>query len=93
MAFRLHRSLIRRGGPPRVGQLLICINPFAFNPDFLEHIEMLINELLSEKGSAFRIPGARRFEKRQLAIKTGIYYPKFLIDRLEALILGDWEQV
>ena len=75
----------QEGGPPCVGQLLICINPFEFNPDFLEHVEVLINELLSEKGSSFRIPGARRLEKRQLAIKTGIYYPKLLIDRLEAL--------
>ena len=83
----------QEGGPPRVGQLLICINPFEFNPDFLEHIEVLINELLSEKGSAFRIPGARRLEKRQLAIKTGIHYPKLLIDRLEAVILGGRQQV
>lgn len=74
------------GAAPRVGQLLLCLNPLEFNQDFYEHVEMLIEEMLSEAGSAARIPGERRFQNRRSAISSGMRYPKSLVARLEALV-------
>ena len=71
----------QKGSPPRVGQLLLCINPLEFNPDFFEHNEALVDELLAE-GTA-RLPGARRFEHRNLTFETGLKYPENLIRELE----------
>ncbi len=70
------------GGPPRVGQLLLCINPLEFNQEFLEHNEALVEALLADDGS--RLPGARRFEHRKRSLASGLKYPETLIRKLES---------
>ncbi len=71
------------GGPPRVGQLLICMNPCQFNTHFYAHLELLIEELLAEP--QVRLPGTKRFLKRKIAIESGMQFPEKLIRTLEKL--------
>ncbi len=71
------------GGPPRVGQLLICMNPLEFNADFYDQIEVLIEEMLKEPD--VRLPGANRFASRKAAIAAGLEFSSSLIDTLKQL--------
>ena len=70
----------KEGESPRVGQLIISINPNTYNPDFLERIEQLVKQVLSQPNT--RLPGQNRMLNRQIAFKEGLEYRKELIDRL-----------
>ena len=71
------------GGPPRVGQLLICLNADEFNTNFTEHVELLLREIENEPNT--RIPGARRLLSRNSAIRDGLEYSQDLIDSIKRL--------
>lgn len=71
------------GGPPRVGQLLICLNASEFNESFGEHVDLLLREIEMEPNT--RIPGARRLESRASAIREGVEYSQELIDSIKRL--------
>lgn len=68
------------GGPPNVGQLLICLNAKEFNTEFNEQVELLMLEM--GKNPHFRIPGARRLKNRNSAISHGIEYSQDLIESI-----------
>ena len=73
----------REGGPPRVGQLLICMNPLEFNPEFFKQIETLVEKILEEQSA--RLPGSKRFANRKAAEHSGLDYSEALIDSIELL--------
>ena len=71
------------GGPPRVGQLLICLNADEFNANFKEHVDLLLREIENEPNT--RIPGARRLVSRNSAFRDGLEYSQGLIDSIKQL--------
>ena len=65
------------GPAPRVGALLIGIDPGPFSSDqFGPRLEALIAEILAQPGT--RIPGARRLAAREAAAKDGVVLPEAL---------------
>ena len=73
-----------QGGPPEVGQLLICLAPNTYNQHFLQRIELLTAEIL--KDECTRIPGEMRFAQRKKSFENGLEYPQKLIDSIRDLI-------
>ena len=71
----------QEGGPPRVGQLLICMNPLEFNPGFFKQIETLVEKILEEQPA--RLPGSKRFANRKAAEHSGLDYSEALINSIE----------
>jgi len=69
-----------RGGPPRIGQFFIAINPAVFACDFSARIEMLFGAILSENGT--RLPGERRYAARAAATQQGIVISRSLFEDL-----------
>ncbi len=74
----------QEGGPPRVGQLLMAINPFEFNLYFSNQIETLVEVILSEDNT--RLPGSNRFLNRNIAFESGLEYPEPLVRELNRLV-------
>ena len=58
------------GGPPRLGQSFIAIDPGAMAPDFVPRIEMMLSAMAAQGG--VRIPGDRRHANRRRATETGV---------------------
>ncbi len=73
------------GSPPKVGQLIVSIRPNSFNPNFLDRIEYLVQEILNQRDT--RLPGQNRNVNRQRALKNGVQYPKALIAQLQKMEL------
>ena len=73
----------QEGGPPRVGQLLICMNPLEFNPAFFKQIETLVLKILEEQPA--RLPGSKRFANRKAAEHFGLDYSEALINSIKLL--------
>ena len=46
------------GGPPRLGQSFIAIDPAAMAPGFIDRLEVMLTAMLAQDG--VRLPGARR---------------------------------
>jgi (2R)-3-sulfolactate dehydrogenase (NADP+) len=68
-AFEATSFLDAKGGPPRVGQLILAIDPNAFGADFPGRIETLLAHAYGQEGT--RRPGARRFALRQKHLAEG----------------------
>ena len=65
------------GPPPRVGQLLLALNPAAMSgADFFERVDALTAAILAQPGT--RLPGLRRFELRRRAERDGLAVPEAL---------------
>ena len=70
------------GGPPRVGQLIVAIDPAAFGATgFAARIEALIGEIVSQPGT--RLPGARRLEERRRRTAAGLEIDDALLREIE----------
>ena len=65
-------SFFTADGPsPAVGQFFIIMNPPAFAGDaFTDRVEVLMDAILEQPGT--RLPGQRRFENRDKAMRQGI---------------------
>lgn len=75
------------GGPPRVGQFLIAIEPKAFaGPSFIDRIETLLAQVAAQAG--VRLPGERRLTGRTLAKSGTVQVDPALIGEIEALAQG-----
>lgn len=60
-----------KGGPPRVGQFFIVIDPLRFGGTrAIDRVGQLCQAMLDQPGT--RLPGARRFQARAKAAKEGI---------------------
>ncbi|WP_309665329.1 Ldh family oxidoreductase [Tabrizicola sp.] len=70
------------GGPPRLGQSFIAIDPEAMAPGFGERLEVMVAAMCNQQG--VRVPGARRIENRKIAEKQGV-----ALDDGEVAILGE----
>ena len=65
------------GGPPRVGQFFLLLDPACFAGDaFLPRVEALCAAILAEPGT--RLPGERRLKLRAQAAAEGIEVPEKL---------------
>ena len=69
------------GGPPRIGQFFIAIDPAAFaGPAFPARMETLCEAILSQEGT--RLPGAKRNASRARAAREGIRISRQLFAEL-----------
>jgi (2R)-3-sulfolactate dehydrogenase (NADP+) len=65
------------GGPPRVGQFFLLLDPARFAGDrFGARVEALCGAILSQPGT--RIPGDRRLAARARAVSEGVEIPEAL---------------
>ncbi len=71
------------GGPPGVGQAFIAIDPTRHGHGFTERLELLLNALVSESGA--RLPGDRRLDALDRAMRSGVDVPDELLHTIEAL--------
>ena len=75
------------GEAPRVGQLLIAIDPAPFSGGrFGARLEDLLAAILDQPGT--RLPGTRRFALRERAAREGLSLPASLYEQLLALQSG-----
>jgi len=73
-----------QGGPARVGQFFILINPAAFSgPGFAGRVETLLDAILDQQGT--RLPGERRLQQRADSRRHGIEVSQSLYRELQSL--------
>lgn len=76
------------GAPPKVGHLILMIDPKAFGGDrnggFAAQSEAMFTEILKQDGT--RLPGDSRLAKRAKAAADGIELPQGLFDDLQGRI-------
>jgi (2R)-3-sulfolactate dehydrogenase (NADP+) len=76
-----------KGPPPRVGQLLLLIDPARLaGAAFAARVETLLGAVLGQSGT--RLPGARRLALRAKAAKDGIKVPADLLADLRKRAAG-----
>ena len=77
--FEASSFFVDAGNRPRIGQAFIVIDPGALagSDHFLDRIEVLLAEMLSDEG--VRLPGARREALRRQAEAEGIEVPDALL--------------
>jgi len=76
-----------KGPPPRVGQLLLLIDPARFAGDaFASRVETLLGAILGQAGT--RLPGDRRLKLRAAAASGGIKVPGDLLADLRKRAAG-----
>jgi (2R)-3-sulfolactate dehydrogenase (NADP+) len=75
-----------KGGPPRIGQLLLAIRPGAVGADaqaVADRVAAITARMLAEPG--VRLPGDRRLAIRARQRRNGIPYPTALLAELRAI--------
>ncbi len=68
------------GGPPKLGQTFIAIDPAAMAPGFSDRIETMLTAMLAQSG--VRIPGARRHQNAERAAIDGV----LITDKEQAML-------
>lgn len=72
------------GPPPKVGQLMIAIDPEGLSAGtWAERVETLLGAMTEQAGA--RLPGTRRLAARAAAAADGLEVPDALIAEIEAL--------
>jgi len=73
------------GRPTRIGQAFLVLNPAALAGDevFLERVETLVAAMAGDPH--VRLPGARRGENRERALREGVSVPPELLRQIRAL--------
>lgn len=81
--FEASSFFVDEGNRPQLGQLFIVIDPepFAGQAGYLQRIEVLLAEMLSDDG--VRLPGARRETLRRQAATDGIEVAEALLAQLD----------
>jgi (2R)-3-sulfolactate dehydrogenase (NADP+) len=83
-AFQASSMFDDKGGPPRLGQFILAIEPGGFgNAGALEHAARLVAEMEGEDG--VRLPGSRRIAERQRIMRDGIRLDEALASSIRAL--------
>jgi (2R)-3-sulfolactate dehydrogenase (NADP+) len=72
------------GGPPRLGQTFIAIDPGAMASDFVPRLETLLTAMLAQDG--VRLPGARRHANRIITENEGVILNDAEVKTLSDLI-------
>lgn len=84
LAFEASSFLDDKGGPPRVGQLILALDPAGFGHGrFAERMATLAKAIESQNGA--RLSGMRRIALREKAAKEGIVFPGLLLEQIEAV--------
>jgi (2R)-3-sulfolactate dehydrogenase (NADP+) len=83
-AFEASSFLDSRGGPPRVGQLILAFDPAAFSDDFTGRLGVLLGAIGAEQGA--RLPGARRYALRKKHRAEGLDLPADLLRAIRARV-------
>jgi len=79
--FEASSSYVASGAPPRIGQFLLLIDPKPFSRGaFASRLEALLGLMIAQQG--VRLPGDRRFRRREAARKEGIALPLSLYEQL-----------
>ena len=84
-AFEASSFFDDKGGPPGVGQLLLAIDPDAFNGTdaFLDRCGALAAAI--ESDPAARLPGSRRLMQREMAAREGVGVDSKLLEEVRQL--------
>lgn len=70
------------GGPPRVGQFMLCLDPTLFGDTYFHHrIEELFCEILGQEGT--RLPNDKRLQAREKSAREGVLVDRTLLDKLK----------
>jgi (2R)-3-sulfolactate dehydrogenase (NADP+) len=82
--FEASSFFVDEGNRPKLGQCFIAIDPGALagNDGYLDRVEVLIHEMLSDDG--VRLPGVRREALRRRAESEGIEVPDALLAQWSA---------
>jgi len=79
-----------KGNRPRIGQLLITIDPhLAGQKVYASRLRDFINMLSTDKG--VRLPGERRFKQRANALLSGVEISNVLIQEIHDGISREWK--
>lgn len=80
-----------QGNRPRIGQLLITIDPgLAGGNVFADRIHDFLKTLALDVGT--RLPGQRRFQQRALSIKEGVLVSDSVLQEIQAGIKQLWNK-
>lgn len=71
------------GGPPRLGQTFIAIDPTTLAPGFVDRVEQMLAAMLAQDG--VRLPGTRRHDNARLAEQSGVTLSQIEKEMLEGL--------
>jgi len=78
-----------KGNHPRIGQLLITIDPgLAGSQVFASKMQEFLKTLASDAGT--RLPGQRRFKQRATGFKEGINVSDVVVEEIRAGIRQSW---
>ena len=58
------------GGPPRLGQTFIAIDPAALTPGFADRLGVMLTAMTDQPG--VRLPGDRRHKNRKTHMEDGV---------------------
>jgi (2R)-3-sulfolactate dehydrogenase (NADP+) len=86
--FEADSFFVDAGNRPHLGQLFVVIDPGALagQDAYLDRIEVLLTEMLSDEG--VRLPGARREVARRRAEADGIEVADSVVNSLKTLVHG-----
>jgi (2R)-3-sulfolactate dehydrogenase (NADP+) len=81
-AFEASSFFDDKGGPPRVGQLILAFDPQRFSSDFPQRLETLLRHVTGQEG--VRLPGARRLALREKHRAEGFPIDDGLLEKIRA---------
>ena len=82
-------QLDAQGNRPRIGQLLLTIDPgLAGGHVFAKKMQEFLKTLASDSGT--RVPGARRFKQRASGFKQGVNVSDVVVEEIRAGIRQSW---
>lgn len=81
-AFEASSFFEAEGPAPGIGQTFIMIYPYAFNNDFSDKLQILIQHMTGQPG--VRLPGAKRFMERKKRLAEGVAIPDALYEKLRS---------
>nr|WP_315127855.1 Ldh family oxidoreductase [uncultured Polynucleobacter sp.] len=78
-----------KGNRPRIGQLILTIDPGLAGPNiFASRIQDFLKVLSADAGT--RLPGQRRFQQRAAGFKGGVTVSDVVVEEIQAGIRQSW---
>ena len=71
------------GGPPRLGQTFIAVDPAALAPGFTDRLAVMLAAMTDQPG--VRLPGERRHQNRKTHMEKGVTLTKVEVETLSTL--------
>jgi (2R)-3-sulfolactate dehydrogenase (NADP+) len=80
-----------KGNRPRIGQLILTIDPGLAGPTVFAHrIEDFLQVLRAEEGT--RLPGQRRFKQRAAGFQNGVTVSDVVVEEIQTGIRQSWTE-